>query len=219
MKTERVLISEQLPEINLFTANVRRIESLIITFYETQKLFEQTFIFNSTDLISCIDNPQEFILNFYRNKINVPERDAATGLPINKEQFINAEISKLQIPDYLRLIEISKDIKMMLERLNVTLEQVVKKQDVINAYEILNKKRVEDIIDGRFRVFTNSLEEKTFVVAYKELIDRANSLQRIHLKNTGGVLRINDLFFQDEHEFKMKPFTLETFKKSILIKQ
>lgn len=218
--TNRILVSEQLPEINLFKTSLRRAESLVITFYEASKDFTHKIISNSEDLVNCISNPQEFILNFYRNKINVPEKDAATGLPINKEEFINAEINKLQIPDYLKLTELSKDILILIERLNVTLNQLIKKTDALETMNLFNKERIEAIIDGRFRVYANSEEEKSFIKCYRELIDRANRLQSIYFKNTGGFLMLPELLKIDGHEFKIREATWEQFKKdSSLIKQ
>ena len=211
MKIQRILVSEETNELKTFYSNIRKIESLIITLFEITKLDSQ--INTGLELIECINTPEAFLRTYYSNKIIVPEKDGQTGLPINKEKFINEYLQKVELPNISRINEITTEIKNQCNRIDVSLVQVIQTGDILSIYDIVNKKRVEDIADGRFRDFAYSLEEKNFIMAYKELIKSANHLQTVYFKNCGGTIKLNDLLSESENMFLINQRTWYNFKK------
>ena len=210
MKIERILVQEDTNELRNFYSAIRKIEVLAVTFFENVK---HIHLFNGDELIDCIENPQGYIRSFYANRIDVPLIDKSTGLNVNKERYLNKQIDLLDLPDFDRLNEISNEIKKITEKINVSLIQVIRKEDLTSPIGILNKERIEAVADGRFREYAFSLEEKNFISAYKELIKNANHLQDIFNKNTGGVINKNDLFKQDEKKFILNSVLWHYYKK------
>ncbi len=211
MKIQRILVNEQTNEVKNFQSNIRKIETLIITLYEIVKTDVE--IKTGMELIDCINSPEAFFKTYYSNKINVPDKDGQTGLPINKEKFINEYLQKIELPNISRINEVTNEIKNQCNKIDVSLVQVIQTGDILSIYDIINKKRVTDIEDGRFRDYAYSLEEKNFIMAYKELIKSANHLQTVYFKNCGGTIKLNDLLSESENMFLINQRTWYNYKK------
>jgi hypothetical protein len=210
MKYERILVSEATSQLREFYSAISEIESLCITLIENSSIkVNESFIQSSNDLINAINEFNDHLHSFYSK--NIPDKDLITGLPINKTIYLQSFV----FPDCSNLIELIFKINKVLQRNNLAIEQLIKKTDFIDVNRLLNKERIEDVANGRFREFAFSIEEKTFIAAYRELIDKANNLQKIYNKNTGGNLTIMDLFSQDEDKFKMKNPTWHNYKQSV----
>lgn len=210
MKFERILVSESPAQLRGFYSAITEIESLCITLIESSAItISKEFIYSSDDLISIANGFNDHLHKYYAK--NIPDKDSVTGLPINKTAFLK----NLVFPDCSNLIELVFKIQILLEKNDIYIEQVIKKAECIDTNNLLNKERIEDIANGRFRDFAFSIEEKTFITAYRELIDKANNLQRIFNKNTGGVLRPMDLLDQDEDKFKIRNPTWHNYKQSV----
>lgn len=210
MKYERILVSEATSQLREFYSAISEIESLCITLIENSAIkVNESFIQSSDDLINAVNGFNDHLHGYFSK--NIPDKDSITGLPINKTIYLQSFV----FPDCSNLIELIFKINKVLQRNNLAIEQLIKKTDFIDVNRLLNKERIEDVANGRFREFAFSIEEKTFITAYRELIDKANNLQKIFNKNTGGVLRPNDLFNQDEDNFKMKSATYHNYKQSV----
>lgn len=210
MKFERILVSEATSQLREFYSAIAEIESLCITLIENSAIkVNESFIQSSNDLINAINEFNDHLHSFYSK--NIPDKDLITGLPINKTIYLQSFV----FPDCSNLIELIFKINKVLQRNNLAIEQLIKKTDFIDVNRLLNKERIEDVANGRFREFAFSIEEKTFIAAYRELIDKANNLQKIYNKNTGGNLTLMDLFSQDEDKFKMKNPTWHNYKQSV----
>lgn len=210
MKYERILVSEATSQLREFYSAISEIESLCITLIENSSIkVNESFIQSSNDLINAINEFNDHLHSFYSK--NIPDKDLITGLPINKTIYLQSFV----FPDCSNLIELIFKINKVLQRNNLAIEQLIKKTDFIDVNRLLNKERIEDVANGRFREFAFSIEEKTFIAAYRELIDKANNLQKIYNKNTGGNLTLMDLFSQDEDKFKMKNPTWHNYKQSV----
>lgn len=210
MKYERILVSEATSQLREFYSAITEIESLCITLIENSAIkVNESFIQSSDDLINAVNEFNDHLHGYFSK--NIPDKDSITGLPINKTIYLQSFV----FPDCSNIIELIFKINKVLQRNNLAIEQLIKKTDFIDVNRLLNKERIEDIANGRFREFAFSVEEKTFITAYQELIDKANNLQKIYNKNTSGNLMLMDLFSQDEDKFKMKNSTWHNYKQSV----
>jgi hypothetical protein len=210
MKYERILVSEATSQLREFYSAIAEIESLCITLIENSAIkVNESFIQSSDDLINAVNGFNDHLHGYFSK--NIPDKDPITGLPINKTIYLQSFV----FPDCSNLIELIFKMNKVLQRNNLAIEQLIKKTDFIDVNRLLNKERIEDVANGRFREFAFSVEEKTFITAYRELIDKANNLQKIYNKNTSGNLMLMDLFSQDEDKFKMKNSTWYNYKQSV----
>ena len=208
---ERILVNEDVSGVKNFYTAIKHIEVNLITFFENVK---HIHLFNGDELIDCIENPQGYIRSFYANKIDVPLLDSSTGLSINKSKFLDSQIDLLELPNFDRLNEISNEIKKLAEKNNINLSQIITKGSLTSPIGILNKQRIEAVIDGRFREYTTTLEQRNFVSAYRELIKAANHLSEVYQRNTGAVIHKNDLIKQDENRFSINQTLWHYFKSN-----
>jgi hypothetical protein len=213
MKNQRLLVTEDTAGAKTFSSAIRKIEGYILAFYELYN--ELSPLTTGEQLISAINEPKSFLEQFYASKIVVPEKDPQTQLPIIRELYINDLISKLQLPDISRVSEISKLILKSVNEINVSLEQCIKKGDILSVYSILDGQRLDSIIDGRFREYTNGEIQKSFIVSYEQVLKSVNHLSHIFTKHTGGKLRLLELMKDEgEGKFNIHPATWLHFKNS-----